>query len=65
MDFEISRTSTDEKPCERAYVSPYNKDKWCVDIDSIEDLVKLAEEVHYPLIVTEHESIEIYDDYRE
>jgi len=65
MTFEISRTSTDEKPCEIAYVSQYNKHKWYVDIESIEDLVKLSEEVHCPLIVTEHESIEIYDDYRE
>ena len=85
MKFRIRRTSrssfSKEKPCEDAYLDKFVPDTnddyfdqsyWAIDIESIEDLLALAEKEKEEIIVkapceyTDNlPEIEIYDDYRE
>lgn len=79
MKFLIWKTSDDyEKPCEKAVLASEKKNSygwleraWEVEINSLEELLKLAEESEKKrlIIFAKDEkmgpSIEIYDDYRE
>ena len=78
MKFRIKRTSDvpmEAQPCEGAYIDAKGKKwevyKWAIDINSLEDLMKLTEKVGDIIVSPPHEetdnhpSIEIYDDYRE
>lgn len=78
MKFTIGRTSgfyDIRKPCENAVLSKhktrFDEDLWEIEIASLEELVKLKEEVNYPIIIKNpyfiegQNEIEIYDDYRE
>lgn len=78
MKFRIERTSdcrNEASPCEGAYIDAKGNGwkvyKWAIDINSLEDLMKLTENegdiiVSAPNEKTDnHPSIEIYDDYRE
>lgn len=85
MKFRIKRTSEssfcERKPCEGAYVDRFEADKndrlydqrwWAIDIESLDDLLALAEKEREEIIVkapSEYTDnlpeIEIYDDYRE
>lgn len=82
MKFRITRTSDwkDTHPFDGAYpeerTDKFGKQQqiWCVDINTIEELMELQEKVNHPLIVDVFNSfhlekdepyLEIYDDYRE
>ena len=62
MIFTITRTSLwgDAQPCEEAVKAG---EKWVIEINSLEDLSKLADK--YGELVFYISNIEIYDDYRE
>ena len=71
MKYNIDRTSdtgnlNKRKPCSKAYLSGYDEwqyPRWCIEINTIEELQELINEVGE--IIVNKESIEIYDDYRE
>lgn len=87
MKFKIYRTSNSKiQPCKNAYYGGIEEevwedlrgnthvsknDVWYIDIDSLDDLKKLAEEFKdefnttHIMISTDFKSIEIYDSYRE
>ena len=63
MKYQITRTSDwdgEEQPCKKAILE---QDCWVIEINSIDELQQLISEVG-EIIVT-HNSIEIYDTYRE
>ena len=71
MNFEIYKTSSlgleEKSPCKRAYRVG---ECYFVNIETLDDLLKLMKEVNEQLILTYKPtdnlySIEIYDDYRE
>ena len=67
MIFTISKASDNKKPCENAYSGIVNLNElvWKIEIKTIEELVKLAEEVEKPIIIHCHNivpDIQIYDD---
>jgi hypothetical protein len=83
VKFEISKTSEStadaSAPCSRAYLEVeerpdkviYQINHWFVDLNTLEDLLKLIDEVEQEIIVNGgldsilNPSIEIYDTYRE
>lgn len=72
MKFRIFRTShytmqRNEQPCEEAYIDGHfdsGEAIWCININTLEELISLAREYKRPFIIDEN-TIEIYDDYRE
>ena len=70
--FKIYRTSAPESsgcPVEGAYLSVFDLNypdevDWCIDINSLDELVALRKKVAEHLVLKEG-AIEIYDDYRE
>ena len=81
MEFFIDRTSTiNKKPIEGAYIkklervdqkgNPFTIERWCVEINSLEELIELSKHEGAVIINTRGDSpfspyLEIYDDYRE
>ena len=79
MKFKIWKTSDDyNKPCEKAVLVSEKKGEynwrertWEIEINSLEELLKLAEETKDKCLVVFAQdekagpAIEIYDDYRE
>lgn len=78
MKFTIERTSDYDgimKPSKNAVLSKekssFDTNVWEIEIESLEELIKLKEEVKYPIIIKNpcfiegQNEIEIYDDYRE
>lgn len=79
MKFEIRKTSDDyTKPCEQAVLTKewrnefgWKERKWEVEVNSLEELMKLIEQSEKERIVifaadeNDGPLIEIYDDYRE
>ena len=78
MKFTISRSSDlimPEKPCEEAVLSEqktlFNTNIWEIEINSLEELLKLKQKVGFPIIVSDpyhvdgQQELEIYDAYRE
>lgn len=81
MEFFIDRTSTiNKKPIEGAYIkkledvdqkgNPFTLERWCVEINSLEELVELSNQEGEVIINTRGDSpfspyLEIYDYYRE
>ncbi len=71
MKFVITRTSDwsgRTQPCKEAVcthemVKKYDKNRWEIDIKSLQDFYALINEVGR--IIVDEDSIEIYDDYRE
>lgn len=73
MLFRVYRTScfggSEGKPCENAIFN--REEDWVVEINSLEELLKLIEEQDEDIIIKTKrsgypfQSIEIYDDYRE
>lgn len=74
MLYRIERTSDwygANKPCSNALL--YKKvdeelgepNRWCVEIETLDDLNDLIREVNVPIIMKKGHSIELYDDYRE
>jgi len=83
MEFKIGTTSNmfteKEPPAKNSY--PYrhkthkNNYEWCIEINTLEDLLQLIEEVEEPIVIYENitdrekdkpkYTIEIYDTYRE
>jgi len=78
MKFRVHRTSefnSEEPPCEGAYLDvkgdEWNSNKWALEVDSLEALVKLTD-VEGQIVVSppsdytdNYPEIEIYDTYRE
>ena len=81
MEFFIDRTSTiNKKPIEGAYIkelelvdqkgNPFTLERWCVEINSLEELIEISKHEGEVIINTRGDSpfspyLEIYDDYRE
>ena len=81
MEFFIERTSTiNKKPIECAYIkkledvdlkgNPFTIERWCIEINSLEELMELSEHEGEVIINTRGDSpfspyLEIYDSYRE
>ena len=81
MEFFIDRTSTiNKKPIEGSYIkkledvdqkgNPFTIERWCVEINSLEELVELSNQEGEVIINTRGDSpfspyLEIYDYYRE
>jgi hypothetical protein len=65
MDFVITRTSTCEKPCEKAILEDGTIDEYHIEINSIDELMELSKDLNESVIVSHSGMIEIYDDYRE
>lgn len=74
MIFRIERASDygnyEKKPCENAYEvnEEAYESKWRIEINTLEDLMKLQKEVNVDLVLGVEDSqpyIEIYDDFRE
>lgn len=65
MDFVITRTSTDEKPCEDAVLKNGTNDEFHIEINSIDELIGLIQKLNEDVIITTFGMIEIYDDYKE
>jgi hypothetical protein len=68
MEFSIDRTSDlfvyskiKPHPCNGAYLKP---DSWYIEINSLEDIIKLQLDCGSPIIINSGH-IEIYDDDRE
>ena len=65
MDFVIERTSTDEKPCEKAILKDGTTNEFHIEINSIKELMELLKDLNESIIVFPGGIIEIYDGYRE
>ena len=81
MEFFIDRTSTiNKKPIEGAYIkklelvdqkgNPFTLERWCVEINSLEELTELSNQEGEVIINTRGDLpfspyLEIYDYYRE
>ncbi|BDA81627.1 hypothetical protein [Staphylococcus phage vB_SsapH-Golestan-100] len=81
MEFFIDRTSTiNKKPIEGSYIkkleevdqkgNPFTIERWCVEINSLEELAELSNQEGEVIINTRGDSpfspyLEIYDYYRE
>ncbi|UQJ95916.1 hypothetical protein KMSP1_87 [Staphylococcus phage KMSP1] len=81
MEFFINRTSTiNKKPIEGAYIkelelvdrkgNPFTLERWCVEINSLEELTEISNQEGEVIINTRGDSpfspyLEIYDYYRE
>lgn len=79
MKFKVNRTSSyieKNPPCDGAILekvikeSYYKKYIWSIEVNTLEELIQLANKTDCPIIVFKCEEndepeIEIYDDYRE
>lgn len=81
MEFFIDRASTvNKKPVDSAYIkkledvdlkgNPYTIERWCIGINSLEELIELSNHEGEVIINTRGDSpfspyLEIYDSYRE
>lgn len=70
MKFRIQRVSdqgfrsTDKPPCEGC-VFDFALGWWTKDVNTLEELLAISKSTNKPLIVSDDDEIEIYDDYRE